>query len=162
MQLECWYWLSRILARKAALKLLVFPHSIYYQIVVKEIFSLQSISTDRLELYLYPLVWVQTIPIVPIQIPIKLIHREQKNIGIAPITHPQINRFFILPLQQVFCKEKWRWLMKTTIIFLIDRKNSVYKFDWMQGWIQTVNLYEFFIWTSVCMRLIRSLIICVK
>ena len=106
MQLECWYWLLRILARKAALKLLVFPHRIYYNVIVKEMVYLQRIRTDWLELYLYPLVWVQTIPKVPIQIPIKLIHREQQKIGIAPITHPQINRFFILPLQQVFCREK--------------------------------------------------------
>ena len=45
---------------------------------------------------------------------------------------------------------------------LVDRKSSVYKFDWMRNQLQIFLYYELWIQTNFHMRLIRSLTIYVK
>ena len=69
---------------------------------------------------------------------LKLIHHEQHKIGITSNIHSHINHFFIRPLQKVFSREKRRNLLATNLIFIVDRKKSVYKFDWMRNWLQIV------------------------
>ena len=94
--------------------------------------------------------------------PLKIIYREWQKIGITSITHPQINWFFIWPLQQLFSRDNRGFLSVPTLIFILDRKNSVYKYDWMQNRIQICLLYELWICTSIHTWMIRSLTICVK
>ena len=94
--------------------------------------------------------------------PIKPIHCERHTIGMTSITHPHTNRFFILPLQQVFSREKRRFILAPTLLLLVDRKHIAYKFYWMQNRLQIVLLNEHWILTAVHTRLIRSLTICVK
>ena len=93
IQLVFWDRLLRILSRKAALKILVSFHRISTKRIVQWFVSLYRISTDWLELHLYPWVWIHTIPVVHIQMTLKLSHCERHKIGIEHIIYTQINRF---------------------------------------------------------------------
>ena len=66
IQRTCWYWIPRILARKAAPKILVSTHSIAAKNFVQEVVALNRIRNAGLELHLSPRGWVKTIKIVHI------------------------------------------------------------------------------------------------
>ena len=162
MKLACWDQLLQILSHKAALKLLVSPCSISAKIIVQELVSLHIISPAQLELHIYPWEWVHTIPILQIQMLLKLVHREWHKIGIARITYPQINRLFVLPLRQVFCRDKWRCLSIPALLLLVNREKSAHEFDWILSWIQIFLSYELWIWAAFKKNLSHSLAICVN
>ena len=63
IQLAFRYWLPRILAIEAALKILVSPHIIVTKTFVQEVFDLNRINTAGLEICQYSQEWVNTIKI---------------------------------------------------------------------------------------------------
>ena len=74
---------------------------------MREVLYLHRISTDWIELHLYPRVWVQTIPIVQIKIPLKIFHRERHKIGIAYINHHQIDYSAIFKEKEIIIDEAY-------------------------------------------------------